>query len=304
MKKELIAESLIEKINIKDFLEQRTELSSRRLKLLLKSRKITINGKPAYFDNIVRNGDKIIVDMAETGRDSTVPEDIPVDVIYEDDYFLAVNKPAGMLVHPTQNHPGGTLSNAVKHYLVAKGMDIPVRLANRIDMETSGLVVIAKSGEAHSALSAQFEQDSCRKYYIAVAEGCFEVQQGVIDKPIGIDPGNPIRRAVTADGQSSRTEYEVLEQYKDAALVRLKLITGRTHQIRVHLCSMGHPLLGDMLYGGKPIGISRQALHAYEMQFAHPFTKKAVKLQADMPQDMTALIDRLRNEYNHTGANK
>ncbi|MDF2533499.1 MAG: rluD 2, partial [Clostridia bacterium] len=212
----------------------------------------------------------------------------------EDEYYLAVNKPAGMLVHPTQNHNTGTLSNAVKYYFVSKGLEIPIRLANRIDMDTSGLVVIAKSGAAHSAIATQFDKEGCEKYYLAVAEGRFASKQGVIDAAIGVDDNNPIRRAIKADGQRSITEYEVQEQYKEAALLRLKLITGRTHQIRAHMSSIGHPLLGDKLYGGNEQRIKRQALHAYEMIFMHPFNNVEMKLQAELSQDMKQLIEYLR----------
>jgi 23S rRNA pseudouridine1911/1915/1917 synthase len=295
MKKEIKVNILSEKMNIKEFLEKDCSFSSRKVKALLKSKCILINGKTAYWDNTVKNGDLLIIDLVETGRDSTIPEELPIEIIYEDEFFLAVNKPAGMLVHPTQNHPSGTLANGLKHYFLSHGMDIPIRLANRIDMGTSGLVVAAKSGDAHSALARQLDKDDSEKYYLAVAEGTIAPDKGVIDKPIGIDPDNPIRRAVRSDGQSSVTQYEVVEQLEEAALLRLKLVTGRTHQIRVHLSSLGHPLLGDKLYGGGDELIARQALHAYELIFTHPFEKKLVKLHAPMPADMEKLIGKLRS---------
>ncbi|HUV84183.1 MAG TPA: RNA pseudouridine synthase, partial [Methanosarcinales archaeon] len=210
--------------------------------------------------------------------------------------FLAVNKPAGILVHPTTNFPANTLANGIKFYFLSKDLDIPIRFINRIDRDTSGLVIVAKSGEAHSALAKQFELDSCEKFYLAVAEGFFEAANGTIDKPIGIDDENAIRRAISKDGQKSITMYEVQEQYKIAALIKLKLITGRTHQIRVHLSSIGHPLLGDELYGGSMQYMQRQALHAYKMTFVHPYGKGVIKLQAKLPQDMEQLLALLRNK--------
>lgn len=296
MKKEITVETSTEKVNIKEFLEQKFSLSSRKTKSLLKDKKVQINGKTAYFDNSVKAGDSIVVDLSESGKDSTIPEDIPIDIIYEDDYLLAVNKLAGMLVHPTPNHPSGTLSNGVKHYLLAKGLDIPVRLANRIDMDTSGVVVVAKSGEVHAAIAEQFDKDSCEKYYLAVVQGSFRTGCGTIDKPIGVDETNPIRRAVREDGQRSITEFLVLEQYPEAALLQLRLITGRTHQIRVHMSSIGRPLLGDQLYGGSMELIQRQALHAFELRFEHPFEKGSIILQAEMPADMKLLIETLRSK--------
>lgn len=296
MKKEIKVDLSKDNISIKDFIVAQHSFSSRKVKMLLKNKQVQINGKTAYYDNVVKNGDVVMLELIDTGRDSTAAEDLPIEVIYEDEYFLAVNKAAGILVHPTQNHPTGTLGNAIKFYMTSKGLDNPVRLANRIDRDTSGIVIAAKSGDAHSKLAAKFELESCRKYYLAVAEGHLDVEKGIIDKPIGIDETNPIKRCVRADGQRSITEYEVLRQYKEAALLRLKLITGRTHQIRVHLSNLGHPLLGDMLYEGKAGYIDRQALHAYELVFEHPYEGRQIALQAKLPQDMEILIDRLDKE--------
>jgi 23S rRNA pseudouridine1911/1915/1917 synthase len=292
---ELIADNY-EKQNIKDYLEKHCSLSSRRVKKLLKEKKISINGKTAYFDNYVSKGDKITLDLIDTGKDSIVPENIPIDIIYEDEYLLATNKPAGMLVHPTKNHASGTLSNGIKHYFLEKGLNIPVRLVNRIDRDTSGIVVAAKSGEAHAALAAQLEKESSEKLYIAIVEGIVNSAKGIINKPIGVDEENPIRKAVRADGQPSITEYEVLEQFSKAACLRLKLITGRTHQIRVHLSSLGHSIFGDMLYGGNMNFIQRQALHAERLKFVHPFTEAVVELKACMPKDMQELISILKQK--------
>ncbi|OGO78654.1 MAG: hypothetical protein A2Y23_00685 [Clostridiales bacterium GWB2_37_7] len=296
MKKEIIAEQMVEKLNIKAFLEQQFSISSRKAKQLLKDKKVQINNKTAYYDNNVQAGDRVVADITETGKDSIVPENIAIEVVYEDEYFLAVNKPAGMLVHPTHNHPSGTLANGIKYYFVSKGLNIPVRLANRIDMDTSGLVVIAKSGEAHAAIAEQFDKESCEKFYLAIAEGTFIASHGIIDEPIGLDEENPIRRAIRVDGQRSITKYQVLEQYKDAAYIKLKLITGRTHQIRVHLNSVGHTLLGDKLYGGNMLHINRQALHAYEMNFLHPYQKSIITLHAELPMDMKKLLDVLQKK--------
>lgn len=295
MKKEIVAELSIEKLNIKEFLESCCSLSSRKAKQLLKQKKIQINNKTAYYDSNVKSGDKVVFDLSEAGKDSTLPENMTLDIMYEDEYFLAVNKQAGILVHPTSNFPENTLANGIKFYFLSKDLDIPIRFVNRIDRDTSGLVIIAKSGEVHRALVKQFEQDSSEKFYLAVAEGSFVEANGTIDKPIGIDDENAIRRAVREGGQKSITKYEVKEQYKMAALIKLKLITGRTHQIRVHLSSIGHPLIGDKLYGGSMQHMQRQALHAYKMIFQHPYGKGIIKLEAKLPQDMEQLLELLRN---------
>lgn len=295
MKKEIRVKIEAEKLNIKDYLERQGLFSSRRIKTLLKNKRVLINGKAAYWDNSVKNNDILTIDLSEAGKDSIAPEAIPIDVIYEDEYFLAVNKPAGLLVHPTKNHIKGTLANGIKHYFIKKGLEVPIRFANRIDMDTSGIVVAAKSGEAHAMLSEKFGEEGCEKYYMALAEGKFESKRGCINEPIGIDEENPIRRTVRNDGQRSITQYEVIEQYDLAALLRLKLITGRTHQIRVHLSSLGHPLLGDKLYEGKAELIARQALHACEMIFTHPFSHERIRLEAPLPDDLKKLIDKLKN---------
>lgn len=296
MKKEIMVAVSNEKLNIKAFLESYCTLSSRKVKQLLKQKKIQINSKTAYYDSNVKSGDKVVFDLSEAGKDSTLPESMALDIIYEDEYFLAVNKPAGILVHPTTNFPTNTLANGIKFYFLSKDLDIPIRFINRIDRDTSGLVIIAKSGEAHSALAKQFELDSCEKLYLAVAEGFFEAASGTIDKPIGIDDENTIRRAVSKDGHKSITMYEVQEQYKIAALVKLKLVTGRTHQIRVHLSSIGHPLLGDELYGGNMQYLQRQALHAYKMTFLHPYGKEIIRLQAKLPHDIEQLLALLKHK--------
>lgn len=294
MKEEIIVELSIEKLSIKEFLESYCTLSSRKAKQLIKQKKIQINSKTAYYDSYVKSGDKVVFDLSEAGKDSTLPESMALDIIYEDEYFMAINKPAGILVHPTPNFPTNTLANGIKFYLLSKNLDIPIRFINRIDRDTSGLVVIAKSGVAHSAVAAQFNEESSKKIYLAIAEGIFATVHGVIDNPIGTDEDNPIRRMVREDGQKCITEYEVLEQYERHALIRLNLITGRTHQVRVHLSSIGHPLLGDKLYDGNMQYIQRQALHAYEMIFKHPYSNKEIKLQAELPQDMQQLINLLK----------
>lgn len=293
MKKQMIVNISAGKQNIKEWLEQQLVLSSRKLKALFKNKRIWINGKVAYSDNSVQNGDVIEIDLSEMGKDSTVPEDIPIEVVYEDAHMLAVNKKPGMLVHPTQTHTGGTLANAVKHYFLSKGLELPIRLVNRIDMDTSGLVLFAKSGEAHAALVKQLEQEDAYKLYLAIVQGSLENSKGLIDKPIGVDEENPIRRAVRVDGQKSVTEYEVVERLTDADLVKLRIITGRTHQIRVHMSDAGHPLLGDALYGGSQDKINRQALHAYQLRFTHPYEKRDIILQAELPEDMAQLLKEL-----------
>jgi 23S rRNA pseudouridine1911/1915/1917 synthase len=294
MKEEIIVKLSNEKLNIKEFLESYCTLTSRKAKQMIKQKKIQINSKTAYYDSHVKSGDKVVFDLSEAGKDSILPEHMDLDIIYEDEYFMAVNKPAGILVHPTPNFPTNTLANGIKFYLISKNLDIPIRFVNRIDRDTSGLVVIAKSGVAHSALASKFNEESSKKIYLAIAEGIFATADGVIDNPIGTDDDNPIRRRVREDGQKCITEYEVLEQYEKHALIRLNLITGRTHQVRVHLSSIGHPLLGDKLYDGDMQYIQRQALHAYEMIFTHPYSNREIKLQAKLPQDMQQLINLLK----------
>jgi 23S rRNA pseudouridine1911/1915/1917 synthase len=281
---------------IADYISESLGLSSRQIKKLLKDKKVCINGKTAYRDNRLKNGDLLEINMSEAPRIDIAAEDIKLDIIYEDEHILAVNKPPFMLVHPTPNHPAGTLLNAAAYHFAIKGEQAALRLLNRLDMNTSGIVVMPKSAMIHSKMGEMMKSGDIKKFYLAVVEGVIEPEKGIVDKPIGKDEADPIRRNVKSDGQPAVTIYETLKKSEDNSLLRLELMTGRTHQIRVHLSYLGHPVVGDALYGKESRLIGRQALHASDMEFPHPDGRGIIKLHAELPEDIRTLVSKLELE--------
>lgn len=281
------------KILIADYMAGFLGFSTRQTKKLLKEKKVFINGKAAYRDNKLKSGDLLEIDLSEECRKDIVAEDIELSIIYEDEHILAVNKPPFMLVHPTPNHPTGTLLNAAAYYFDKHGVKSALRLLNRLDMNTSGIVVIPKSAAVHRKLDEMLKSGSIKKFYVAVIEGVIEPEKGIIDRPIGKDEADAIRRKVKSDGQRAVTIYETIKKSKDYSLVRLELVTGRTHQIRVHLSHLGHPIIGDTLYGKVNPLIGRQALHASDMELIHPICGSMINLHAELPDDIRKLISKL-----------
>jgi len=257
-----------------------------------------INGRAARFRDKVKPGDEIRLVFPEEGS-HIEPEDIPLTVLYEDEYIIAIDKQPGMVVHPTKGHREGTVAAAIVNYMRQRGESYRPRFISRLDMDTSGVLLVGKSSHAQADLARQSSAGGVEKYYLAVLEGRLEDDlppSGVIDLPIGLaQPGEP-RRAVISEedgGYASRTEYEVLET-ASFTVVRARLITGRTHQIRVHFAHYGHPVLGDQLYGSSTPLIPRQALHAAEISFAHPATGERIRIEAPLPPDIAHIARRLK----------
>lgn len=239
--------------------------------------------------------DKIEIEVTKSESQNVEPEKMDIDVAYEDMDVIVVNKLPGMVVHPTKSYQSGTLSNGLIYYFREKGENCIVRLVNRLDMDTSGLVLIAKNQFSHMALARDMNKESFKKEYIAVIHGHLKPESGTIDKPIYRDEGGSLKRIIDDRGQKSITHYEVIEKYEDSEMVRLVLETGRTHQIRVHLSSMGNPIFGDSLYGVEEKEyINRQALHAYKLQFPHPRSGKVVSIETELPDDMKELVSKLK----------
>lgn len=285
-----------DRMNVVDYMTGILGYSTSKSKRLLKDKKVKINGKVGYWDKRLKGGDIIEIDILETSGQNIIPENIPISVIYEDNYLLAVNKPPFMLVHPTPNHPDNTLLNAAAYYFSKKGEDIGLRLLNRLDMNTSGIVIIPKSSWMHNRLGEMMRGREITKVYKAVVEGIITPREGIIDQPIGKDTENSIKRKVVPGGQEAITIYETIEELKGYSVVKLNLVTRRTHQIRVHLSHLGHPIVGDTLYGKKSDFIERQALHASDMEFVHPMEGHLLKLHAELTDDISELIHKLKQE--------
>lgn len=295
---------------LKTILQRRLGVSRKLMsKLKLTEQGIQLNGERVYISVKVRNGDLVELRMEKEASTDILPENIPFDILYEDEHLLVVNKQAGIIVHPTHGHYTGTLANGVVHYWEQKGEQVRFRPVHRLDQETSGVLCIAKNPYIHQHISEQMIAGTVDKYYTAIVFGSLVPSEGVVDGPIDRDPNEPHRRIVTADGYPARTLYQVETVYKWASKVRIKLESGRTHQIRVHMKHVGCPLIGDSFYGqAEPdwsdsskallaLGhtwIDRQALHASELTIVHPITGHRVRFIAPLPEDIQALDQKLK----------
>ncbi|WP_438434338.1 RluA family pseudouridine synthase [Gorillibacterium sp. sgz500922] len=216
------------------------------------------------------------------------------EVLFEDDFCLVVNKPAGMPVHPVEAGARGSLGGAVAAYYAASGQAVRIRHIHRLDADTTGPVLYAKNAFAQRRLDEEMRAKAVERFYLAVVQGVPRRRKGTIDAPIGRDRHRSGYRRVSPTGEKAVTHYEVMETYHDASLIKLRLETGRTHQIRVHLAHIGHPLVGDKPYGGRPDALNRQALHGAELAFRHPFTREPVRVVAPYPAEFAALLEELR----------
>lgn len=225
------------------------------------------------------------------------PEDIPVRIIFEDEDLILVNKQPGITVHPTKTHPGGTLANGLMKRMLDSGDRYKIRFVNRLDMDTSGILIVARNSHCQDAISKMMKRDQVKKYYYAIVHGLVEEDQGTVDAPLGRTEADPVRRTVVEGGSPSVTHFRVLERFGSGfTFLALRLETGRTHQIRVHMKHLGHPIVGDPLYGKEePELIGRQALHAGRLVFRHPVSGEIIDAEAELPEDMLKLLDRLRS---------
>lgn len=281
-------------IKLKDVLYKRMKLSGRLIRKEKRRRNIYVNDRNISFDSKLRKGD-IVKFVMEKEINTFKPQEIPIDIVYEDMDLIVVNKQPNIVVHPTKGHHDNTIANGLANYLIKSDQEFKIRFINRLDMNTSGLLLVAKNPYAQQILSKQMDKNLVDKKYIAVVKGVVDNDAGIIDEPIGMTDDDMVYRKVIESGQRSITKYEVMERYEDATLVRLKLETGRTHQIRVHMKYIGHPLLGDTLYGyTDETLIKRQALHAETLSFYKPRTDKRITIKADLPEDIKLLIKKLR----------
>lgn len=277
------------------------ELSRSAAQRLIEEGRVTLDGRPVKKNRKTEPGEEYEVELPEPALPEPVPEDIPLEVVYEDADLIVVNKPRGLVVHPAPGHPDGTLVNALLYHCGASlsgvGGQLRPGIVHRIDKDTSGLIIAAKNDFAHLALSAQLADRSLSRVYEAVARGELREDSGTVDAPIGRSPTDRKRMAVTEkNSRPAVTHWEVLGRYRGYTHIRCRLETGRTHQIRVHMAHIGHPLLGDMVYGNlkKPErGLEGQCLHARELKFIHPRTGERVVLTTQLPEYFVDILNSL-----------
>ncbi|GIO85240.1 putative RNA pseudouridine synthase YlyB [Paenibacillus faecis] len=276
------------------------DTSRSQIQLWIEGGNLTVNGSPVKANYKIAAGDLIVLRIPEAEATEIVPEDIPLEVYYEDSDVIVVNKKRGMVVHPAPGHASGTLVNALMYHCKdLSGINGELRpgIVHRIDKDTSGLLMAAKNDKAHASLAAQLKEHSVTRKYFALVHGNLAHDQGTVDAPIGRDPHD--RKMYTVIERNSKpavTHFQVTERFGDYTLLELKLETGRTHQIRVHMKFIGHPLVGDPLYGrSKGIRMDGQALHAAVLGFVHPSSGEYLEFQAPLPQDMEDLLHSLRN---------
>ncbi|MDD3350499.1 MAG: RluA family pseudouridine synthase [Eubacteriales bacterium] len=284
-------------ITIKTVLKSRMGISTRLLRKLKDTDGVFLNEKPVKLYEKAKAGDRVLLSMPDenSGFD---PEPIPIEVLYEDRDLLAINKQPGFVVHPTKGHVSHTMANGLMQYMIDSGETYKIRFINRLDMNTSGILLIGKKSHCQDDFARQAKENRVVKSYIAVVHGLVKEEEGIIDLPIGKPVDEEIRRQVIPDGYPSVTRYRVLERLpSDHTILSLILETGRTHQIRVHLAHIGHPIVGDSLYGeADETLIERQALHAERLEFDHPITKERLVISASWPEDIIKLIDKLKYE--------
>ena len=276
------------------------ELTRSAAQRLIAEGLVTVDGKAPAKSLKLSGGETVAVTVPEPEEAQALPEDIPLDVVYEDDDVIVVNKPVGMVVHPAPGHSGGTLVNALLHHcgdsLSGIGGELRPGIVHRIDRDTSGLIIAAKNDFAHQALSAQLQDHSLCRTYEAVVIGNLREDSGTVNAPIDRNPKDRKKMAVVPGGRPAVTHWQVLERFPGYTYVRCRLETGRTHQIRVHMAYIGHPLYGDTVYGAKKAapGMTGQCLHAVGLTFRHPRTGETVELSCPLNEEFTAFLRKLR----------
>ena len=275
---------------IDSFLSGKTEFTRTRIQQLIKDRNITVNGKPTKSSYKIEENDEIAIEVPEVETTEIKPENIKIDIVYEDSDIAVINKQAGLVVHPAHGHYSGTLVNAILYHIKdLSGINGEIRpgIVHRLDKDTSGLIVIAKNDKVHTALTEMFQEKKIRKTYLAILKGKLNKSEGKIVTQIGRDKNDRKKMTVIDDatkGKNAITNYRVISQNNLFTLVKVNIETGRTHQIRVHMRYLGYPILGDSVYGRKD-NEKRQMLHAYKLEFIHPVTGRQMEFIGEIPED-------------------
>ena len=277
---------------IKEVLRSHFNMSKRLITKLKKSSMILLNNEITFLDKELKIGDIITCNLdIEEESENIVPTKMDLQIIYEDESMIVINKKPGICIHPSILHYEDSLSNGVRYYFEKIGLKKKIRPVNRLDKDTSGLVIFAKNEYIQECLIYQMKSKTFEKKYLALLTGNLDKSEGIINAPISRKEGSIIERCIDEKGFDSITKYKVIKSYKDYSLVEFTLETGRTHQIRVHSKYISHPILGDTLYGKKSNQISRQALHCYYLSFIHPITFKKLEFKIDLPEDMKKLLN-------------
>ena len=277
--------------NLKEVLKTKVELSDRLLLKLKSNNKILLNGHSTNTKSPIHPNDtiQILLDLEEDNS-NIIPSKMDLNIIFEDDALLILNKPAGFPIHPSTLHYEDSISNGVKYYFDTINLHKKIRPVNRLDKDTSGIVIFAKNEYIQECLSKQMKTNTFIKEYIAICEGEFQENSGTINAPIARKPNSIIERCVDNLGDTAITHYDVIKRNSNSSIIHIILETGRTHQIRVHMAYIGHPIIGDTLYGHPSSLINRQALHSYKVTFIHPISNKKIQLIAPLYDDMKKII--------------
>ena len=296
-----------DKIRLDSYIAKKDEsLSRSMIQKLLEESKITVNGNVVKASYKVQVGDRIQIEIEPPKEVKLEAQDIPIDIIYEDDDIIVVNKPKGLVVHPANGNPDGTLVNAImaicKDSLSGIGGELRPGIVHRLDKDTSGLLIVAKNDKAHINMSEQIKDRKVKKTYIALVRGTITENEATINMPIGRSTKDRKKMAVTKNGKEAITHFKVLNRYTTSkasyTLLEIKIDTGRTHQIRVHMAEIGHPVVGDMVYsnGKNEFGVIGQCLHAKKLEFCHPITGKEMSFEAPLPEYFENIIDLLEKK--------
>lgn len=280
------------------YLAENTELTRTRIQQLIKEENIKVNDKKTKSSYKIETGDTIEVFIPEKKEIDLVPQNISINILYEDNDIAVINKKAGLVIHPSHGHESGTLVNAIMfHIKDLSGINGEIRpgIVHRLDKDTSGLVIIAKNDKAHNRLSEMFKNKEINKTYLAIVKGSLGRDKGSLETQMGRDPKDRKKMSVLkTGGKTAITNYEVLDKNEKFSLVRVNIETGRTHQIRVHMKYLGYPILGDSVYGKESKSVKRQMLHAYKLEFLHPVTGKEMIIKSEIPKDFSEVLEKIK----------
>lgn len=283
-----------EKISVIDYLNS-FHLAKSKIYTLFSDKLLQVNGVICNRQTLLNPGDTL--ELLEKEEIDFVCDNKKLDILYEDDYFLIINKPSNILVHPDDKSKNGTVCNIIANYYRNKGYDLSVKYAHRLDIDTTGILIFCKDMLSMSYMNHMISLHEVKRYYLALVGGRLKDKKGILDYPIGEDRHHNSRRRVSKTGKSAVTEYKVLCEFDDFSLVEALLQTGRTHQIRVHFSHIGHPLLGDELYNGSCTKLKRVALHSYKLKFIHPVLKEQIEIEKGLPFDLRRLCNKGGNSF-------